>query len=640
MSAAVQPAETAPLPPPVAWILSIRATDKLVAADLATRGNFCFGAILPWQAHAAGASLTFQYASDLYGLDAIIDGVSLTFRCADNLADVAPLVLDVCGDPVTIEIAPGEADTDAPTVPAAGVRRFFRVNRAEYAPPPKSLADVEHLPAEEAAEIVSMALIRARMKVAKAEDLAAAAEARSETAETELAVLKADELPEAAAEKRAAALAEFNARFIFVNEAGKATIFAPRHDHVLNRRCIDRMDTGDLAKLYMNRTVPSGADKHGNVVYEPVAPWWLKHPKRRQFIAGVKFDPTGKREPGVYNLWQGFAVNPQPGDWTMMREHIQHVVCGNDAARFNYLMGWMARMFQDPASRGEVAVVMKGLEGTGKGTLANALAHIIGQHAMAISNAKHLVGNFNSHLQDCLFLFADEAFFAGDKAHTGVLKSLITEPHLTIEGKYRNAILARNYLHVMMASNETWVVPASLEARRFFVLDVTDDCRGQHEYFTAMQAQMEAGGYAAMLHELMAYDLSDFNVRAVPETEALQQQKVLSLNGPDGWWLDVLHRGYVLPFGDGLNSAFEWVEEFTTDSLYRDYCDYAEHRREWRVLPRETLGRFLKRMGGQSVRISVGNHRPMGYRFGALEAARAAFTQSTGLTQDWEAEAN
>ena len=79
MSAAVQPAETAPLPPPVAWILSIRATDKLVAADLATRGNFCFGAILPWQAHAAGASLTFQYASDLYGLDAIIDGVSLTF---------------------------------------------------------------------------------------------------------------------------------------------------------------------------------------------------------------------------------------------------------------------------------------------------------------------------------------------------------------------------------------------------------------------------------------------------------------------------------------------------------------------------------------------------------------------------------
>ena len=197
-------------------------------------------------------------------------------------------------------------------------------------------------------------------------------------------------------------------------------------------------------------------------------------------------------------------------------------------------------MFQDPASRGEVAVVMKGLEGTGKGTLANALAHIIGHQCRHGDFERQAPGNgnFNSHLQDCLFLFADEAFFAGDKAHTGVLKSLITEPHLTIEGKYRNAILARNYLHVMMASNETWVVPASLEARRFFALDVTDDCRGQHEYFTAMQAQMEAGGYAAMLHELMAYDLSDFNVRAVPETEALQQQKVLSLNGPDGWWLE------------------------------------------------------------------------------------------------------
>ena len=38
----------------------------------------------------------------------------------------------------------------------------------------------------------------------------------------------------------------------------------------------------------------------------------------------------------------------------------------------------------------------------------------MGQHALKISNAKHLVGNFNSHLRDCVFLFADEAFFAGD----------------------------------------------------------------------------------------------------------------------------------------------------------------------------------------------------------------------------------
>ena len=67
--------------------------------------------------------------------------------------------------------------------------------------------------------------------------------------------------------------------------------------------------------------------------------------------------------------------------------------------------------------------------------MANALKRIIGQHGLTISNSRHLVGNFNAHLRDCIFLFADEAFFAGDKQHVGVLNSLITDDTLTVEGK-------------------------------------------------------------------------------------------------------------------------------------------------------------------------------------------------------------
>ena len=154
-------------------------------------------------------------------------------------------------------------------------------------------------------------------------------------------------------------------------------------------------------------------------------------------------------------------------------------------------------MVQFPARQGEVAIVMKGVEGTGKGTLGNALRRIMGQHALKISNAKHLVGNFNSHLRDCVFLFADEAFFAGDKQHVGVLKSLITEESLTIEAKYANAVEPPNYLHLMMASNEEWVVPAGLEARRFLVLLTAATKVRDFAYFTAIQAELDAGGYEA-----------------------------------------------------------------------------------------------------------------------------------------------
>ena len=122
-------------------------------------------------------------------------------------------------------------------------------------------------------------------------------------------------------------------------------------------------------------------------------------------------------------------------------------------------------------------------------------------------------------------LFADEAFFAGDKQHVGVLKAIITEPTIAIEAKYRAVIEARNFLHVIMASNEEWVVPASLEARRFFVLDVSNEKVGHYDYFKAIQDELDAGGYGAMLHDLLKVGLANFKVAAVPQTEGLATQK-------------------------------------------------------------------------------------------------------------------
>jgi hypothetical protein len=303
---------------------------------------------------------------------------------------------------------------------------------------------------------------------------------------------------------------------------------------------------------------------------------------------------------------------------------------------------------------------MKGGEGTGKGTLAKALMKIMGHHGLAISNSKHLVGSFNAHLRDVIFLFADEALFAGDRAHVGALKSLITEPYLTVEGKFQNAIQAPNFLHVMMASNEEWVVPASQDARRFFVLEVSEKAKGDHAYFAAIWKQMEAGGYAAMLDDLMKLDLTTFNVRSVPATEGLQRQKKMSLGTTEAWWLDCLERGYVFKSRLGLEGIFTaWHSAIATELLFASYIEFAKGRGERRVLTRENLGRFLVSIGAVSTRWRNGvvgehltdvdtafggtarkaqpvkNDRTYGYRIGSLDDARADFVRVTGLSVSW-----
>ena len=457
-----------------------------------------------------------------------------------------------------------------------------------------------------------------------------------------------------------AIVSEFNARYSVVNEAGKAVVYAPRHDPLVNRQLFDRLAFEDLRKLYCNRRICVGMDDKGRQVIRGAAEVWLKSPDRRQFIGGVIFDPAARHaDPSVLNLWQGFAVKPKLGNWSLLRDHIRDVICGGNEEHFAYLLGWMARMVQHPAEQGEVAVVMRGGEGTGKGTLAKALMRILGQHALTISNAKHLTGNFNAHLPDCVFLFADEAFYAGDKQHVGVLKAIVTEEIIAVEAKYQNAINVRNMLHLMMASNEEWVVPASLDARRFFVLEVTDAHANDHAYFAAIWRQMDAGGYEAMLHDLLHHNLSTFNVRRFPVTEGLRTQRKLTLGTEGQWWLDVLQRGYVFRSKLGLEHEFgKWCRAVSTELLFASYTAFAEARRERHPLSREYFGRFMRHIEARPKRLNeapIGEHikdvpttfgtsrqaavvmhpRPTGFLLEELDVARQQFLTATGLKAEW-----
>jgi hypothetical protein len=134
-------------------------------------------------------------------------------------------------------------------------------------------------------------------------------------------------------------ISRFNGMFMVVNEGGKAVILQHGFDPVLKRRRLDRLAPTDLRVLYLNERIPVGVNKDGSPVMKCVADVWLYHSDRRQFIHGVTFDPTNRPRPGVLNLWQGYAVQPAPSDWSLMRGHIQWIICDGDPIRFRYTMG-------------------------------------------------------------------------------------------------------------------------------------------------------------------------------------------------------------------------------------------------------------------------------------------------------------
>lgn len=384
-------------------------------------------------------------------------------------------------------------------------------------------------------------------------------------------------------------LRELNERHAVIADiGGRCRIISEVMDHALGRPRLSRQSFDDFRNRYMHVKVEVGRDQQGRAVEKPAGSWWVQHPLRRQYET-IVFAPSVE-VPAAYNLWRGFACDAIPGDCQLYLDHLRENICRGKEELYHYLVRWLARAVQMPNCAGEVAVVLRGNRGTGKGFFVREFGRLWGRHFLQVSNSKHLVGNFNAHLRDAVLLFGDEAFYAGDKSHESVLKMLVTEELIPIEAKGVDVELSPNFTHIILASNADWVVPAGADERRFFVLEVGEDRKQDSTYFAKVRKQLDSGGRQALLHYLLNLDLTGFDVRKVPQTQALREQKLLSMGPEEQWWYDKLH------FGRAVDRHDRWEREVPTRQLQRDYVEALTRMGVQRRVSATALGRFLARV--------------------------------------------
>ena len=170
-----------------------------------------------------------------------------------------------------------------------------------------------------------------------------------------------------------------------------------------------------------------------------------------------------------------------------------------------------------PGEKVGTALALRGEQGVGKTKVGEVMGSIIGDGYLAVADPRFVSGRFNGHLAQCLLLHADEGFWAGDRIAESKLKDLITGSHHMVELKGKEPFRVRNLCRLLVTGNPDWLVPAGMDERRFAVLDVGAGCKGDHGFFAALDAQMDAGGREALLHELLAADLTGIDLRRVPK---------------------------------------------------------------------------------------------------------------------------
>jgi hypothetical protein len=364
-------------------------------------------------------------------------------------------------------------------------------------------------------------------------------------------------------------------RFKHVNDKGIPQVYEYAYDEELGCnywRIYKRQNFLETCRSVLRLPlVQFGKTAKGDPKYMPTGQFFLDHYAKTKIFDDVVFIPGGASDK-VLNLWQGFAFEPsEHGSWKYMQEMTREILCDNDEESYEYVMNWMACAVQMPQEPGGTALVFKGPKGHGKGSLANAFVELFGKHGMHISSHEQFVGRFNAHLWDKVALFAHEAFWAGDKKAEGVLKGLITEREITYEAKFQSARKGKNRIHIIMASNDDWVVPAGMDReRRYAVFNVPDSPRDD-KYWGRLHNEMKNGGYAKMLWDLQRRDISAFNPqRDIPKTQALVEQKIRTMDTKMAWLYEAAENEW-LSFGEDHGDR-----TYLADSVYRSFIDYCD----------------------------------------------------------------
>lgn len=332
---------------------------------------------------------------------------------------------------------------------------------------------------------------------------------------------------------------------------------------------------------------------------QPVSKAWMQHKMRREYPNGIVFAPGQVRE-GAFNHWKGFDVEPSSeGSCKLFLSHLREVICSGNEEHYRYALGWFAHMVQKPWEKPGVAMVLRGKKRIGKDTIADYFGGLIKRYHVTVANQDQMVGKFNAHQEKCLLLHVQEGFWAGNKQAEGSLKYLITSTSVLIEPKSVNAFTVDSFLRLFISSNEDWVVPATADEGRYFVLDVATHRKDDHKYFAAMKHEMNNGGLSALLYYLMNYDLSDFEVRKIPDTAALADQKTKGLKNLDKWWFSMLESGELeFEFSNIKGASADWQ----TGSIIVDRDEFRLAYSNWMRHQRFDGGEMAKFVIGKRLR--------------------------------------
>jgi putative DNA primase/helicase len=169
------------------------------------------------------------------------------------------------------------------------------------------------------------------------------------------------------------------------------------------------------------------------------------------------------------------------------------VLCGDDDTHWAYFEKWIAQMIQQPGNIIGISVLLKSIEGCGKGFICEVIKKIIGdEYFYQSGNAETDVFNrFSTALRFRIFININECKAKTNYDYNDLIKHIITAPSITYEEKGKQSIVIRNCARLLFTTNNDFAMPITEDERRFVIFECSTKYKGDAEKWNKLFRYIE-----------------------------------------------------------------------------------------------------------------------------------------------------
>lgn len=279
----------------------------------------------------------------------------------------------------------------------------------------------------------------------------------------------------------------------------------------VNKELIVRKKT-DFLSVYENLHYEKQfMDDEGKIkiIKKQFVPEWLKDETVKTYDR-IDFLPKMEAPKNIYNTFTQFEADKITTKKniffsnSLMYKHIKNL-CGNDELCYDYFIKFLAQKVQKPTQITRTSVVLQSNEGCGKDTFLNWFGNsILGKKYYVNTESIDLVfGRFNGLIQDKVLIVINETSGKDTFQLSDKIKASITNEVNTIEKKGYESFTNTNCISYVFLSNNKNPVKVSENDRRFVIFECNSKIANNHDYFTALNKEIESKEYDKIFYDLL-----------------------------------------------------------------------------------------------------------------------------------------